>query len=375
MSVAVSIDEGADASENRGWAAGAMALLECERLKAGETPLFQLPLPEFDDIRVFIKDETTHPSGSLKHRLARALFAHAICNGDIVSGTTVVEASSGSAAISEAWFAKALGLPFVAVVPASTATAKVAEIRWSGGDVIRTAADEDCALAAFRIAAERRGHFMNQFARASEVIDWRGANTLPETLFSQVEQRTGRAPDWVVAGAGTGGTSASIGRYMRYRPHLARTRLCVVDPEHSAYFKAYVSGDWSIRGEASMVVEGIGRPRVEASFNPSVVDKMIAIPDAASVAAAHWLEERAGRRFGPSTGTNIVGALLLAHSMRDRGQSGTIATLACDGGDRYADTVFSHAWLASRGLDIAPWRDLPRKIGAFALPHSDDRDF
>lgn len=375
MSVAVSIDDGTGELENRDWIASAMKLLEAERARAAETPLLRLALPEFEGIAIFIKDETSHPSGSLKHRLAHALFAHAICNGDIVKGTTVVEASSGSTAISEAWFAKQLGLPFVAVVPSSTAPAKIAAIKWSGGQVVKAGPQEDCCLVAFRTAGERRGHFMNQFARASEVIDWRGTNNIAESLFAQVIQHTGLPPTWVVAGAGTGGTSATIGRYIRYKPYLAATRLCVVDPDQSAYFKAYVSGDWSARGAVSDVVEGIGRPRVEASFNPSVVDKMIAIPDVASVAGAHWLEERTGRRFGPSTGTNMVGALLLAHSMRERRQTGTIATLACDGGERYAETIYSERWLSAHRLNVAPWRDLSRKIAAFALPASDARDF
>ena len=43
-------------------------------------------------------------------------------------------------------------------------------------------------------------------------------------------------PAWIVVGAGTGGTSATIGRYIRYRRHA--TRLCVVDPEDSAFFPA-----------------------------------------------------------------------------------------------------------------------------------------
>ncbi len=44
-------------------------------------------------------------------------------------------------------------------------------------------------------------------------------------------------PSWIVVGAGTGGTSATIGRFIRYRGHP--TRLCVVDPENSAFFPAY----------------------------------------------------------------------------------------------------------------------------------------
>src|SRR3546814_9057280 len=72
-------------------------------------------------------------------------------------------------------------------------------------------------------------------------------------------------PAWVVVGAGTGGTSATIGRYVRYR--RLETQVCVVDPENSAFFPAFVAGDDSMVGGGSRI-EGIGRPRVEPSFLP-----------------------------------------------------------------------------------------------------------
>ncbi|STQ43438.1 Cysteine synthase [Ewingella americana] len=53
-------------------------------------------------------------SGSLKHRLARSLFLYGLCNGWIRENTPIIEASSGSTAISEAYFARLLGLPFIA---------------------------------------------------------------------------------------------------------------------------------------------------------------------------------------------------------------------------------------------------------------------
>lgn len=368
MGVAISVDDSGGGHAGRAWAARAMQRLEAEQLRAVATPLLHLPLPEFPNIHIYMKDESAHPSGSIKHRLAHALFAHAICNGDIGEGMTVVEASPGATAISLAWFARLLDLPFATVVSPSTPPAKIAALRWAGCEVIKAAPHEDLALAAFRVASERGGHFMNQYARAAEVSDWRGSSTLAESLFAQVISRTGLAPRWVVAGAGTGGTSATLGRFLRYKPHLAETRLCVVDPERSAYFKAYSQSDWSAIGEASRLVDGIGRTRVEASFCPAVVDQMLSIPDAASVAGIHWLGERTGRKFGPSTGTNIVGALLLAHAMERRGETGTIVTLACSKGEAYAETLYAPHWLACEGVDIEPWRDLPRKVAAFTIP-------
>ena len=74
---------------------------------------------------------------------------------------------------------------------------------------------------------------------------------------------------------------------MRYSQRaLAATRLCVADPENSVFFDSFSTGDRSLRIETSSRIEGIGRPRVEPSFLPDVVDRMVMVPDAASVAAS-----------------------------------------------------------------------------------------
>jgi cysteine synthase A len=39
------------------------------------------PLPGLPGIELYFKDESSHPTGSLKHRLARSLFLYALCNG------------------------------------------------------------------------------------------------------------------------------------------------------------------------------------------------------------------------------------------------------------------------------------------------------
>jgi cysteine synthase A len=99
-------------------------------------------------------------------------------------------------------------------------------------------------------------------------------------------------------------------------------------------------------------IEGIGRPRVEPSFVGQVVDRMIRVPDAASVAAARHASEVLGRRVGGSTGTNLWGAFGLIAEMRASARCGSVVTLLCDGGERYAQTYFSDEWVASEGLDL-----------------------
>jgi cysteine synthase A len=319
--------------------------------RAADTPLLRLPLSQ-DDVAVYLKDESLHPTGSLKHRLASSLVLYGLVNGWIHEGTTLVEASSGSTAVSEAHVAALLGLPFVAVLPRATSPEKVALIEQYGGSCCFV--DDASAVydRAADLARESGGHYLDQFRYAERATDWRGNNNIAESVFDQLGAEQYPVPRWVVVGAGTGGTSATFGRYVRYR-QLA-TQVCVVDPEGSAFFAGWVKGDSTVTGGASRI-EGIGRPRVEESFLPGVVDRMIAVPDAASIAATRWLARRTGWSAGPSTGTNLVGALHLVEELRRSGSSGSIVTLLCDRGDRYADTCYSDLWAGEQGLDLAPW--------------------
>ncbi|KOX33878.1 cysteine synthase [Saccharothrix sp. NRRL B-16348] len=314
--------------------------------------MLHFPLPPEWGIDLYLKDESTHPTGSLKHRLARSLFLYAICNGWVVGGTPVIEASSGSTAVSEAYFARLLGLPFIAVMPRSTSQEKVALIERQGGKCHFV--DEPGAIydESRRLATELGGHFMDQFTHAERATDWRGNNNIAESVFQQMELEAAPEPEWIVVGAGTGGTSATIGRYIHYRK--LRTRLAVVDPEHSVFFDAWCDGNLSLTGTRGSRIEGIGRPRVEPSFIGDVIDRMIKVPDAASLATIRHVEQVLGRRVGGSTGTNLWGAFQLIAEMRASRLRGSVVTLLCDGGERYAHTYYDDEWVAAQGMDLEP---------------------
>ena len=93
---------------------------------------------------------------------------------------------------------------------------------------------------------------------------------------------------------------------------------------------------------------------MEASFLPSVVDRMVQVPDAASLAAMRAGSAVLGRRLGGSTGTNLWGAFGLIAGLLAEGKTGSVATLICDAGDRYADTYYADDWVAAQGLDLSP---------------------
>ncbi|MCV7015090.1 L-cysteine desulfhydrase Cds1 [Mycolicibacterium madagascariense] len=340
---------------SRRWVDEAIRLIEADARRSADTHLLRYPLPMSwcspggaVDVRLYLKDETTHITGSLKHRLARSLFLYALCNGWVGEGTTIIEASSGSTAVSEAYFAAMLGLPFVAVMPSSTSAAKVALIESQGGRCHFVDESGQVYAEAERLAEETGGHYLDQFTNAERATDWRGNNNIAESIFEQMQEEPFPIPEWIVVGAGTGGTSATIGRYLRYR--RLPTQLCVVDPENSAFFPSYAQGARDVAGQSSRI-EGIGRPRVEPSFLPDVIDRMMVVPDAGSVAAAHHISRVLGRRVGPSTGTNVWGAFGLLAEMVAQGLSGSVVTLLADSGERYADTYFDEEWLSTRGLE------------------------
>ena len=298
------IDSRASAID-RDWAADAVRLIEADFNRSADTHLIRVDLPRLAaaGVDLYLKGELTHPSGSLKHRLARSLFLYGLCNGWIQRGKPVVESSSGSTAISEAYFARLLGLPFIAVAPRTTAKPKIEAIEFLGGEV-RLAEPAQIYDEARRVAEDSSGHYMRYSQRATTA-----------------------------------------------------TRLCVVDPENSVFFNSFSTGDRSLRIETSSRIEGIGRPRVEASFIATVIDRMIRAPDAASIAAIHWLETIIGRKCGGSTGTNVYAALLLADEMLAEGRTGSIVTLICDPGERYLSTYYDADWIAREGLDPRPYRD------------------
>ncbi|MFI7629222.1 pyridoxal-phosphate dependent enzyme [Microbispora rosea] len=334
-----------------GWAAEAVARLDREREDAGTTPLREFPLPGAWGVRLRLKDESAQPTGGLKHRLARALFAQAIIDGRITEGTTVVDATGGPMAVAEAYFARLLGLPYIAVMPKKSSGAGVERL---GG----TCRHVDPPLAVYeeaaRLSAEIGGHYLDHYRSAAEV-DWHGAS-LADELFGQL----GECPRWIVVGAGTGATSAALGR--RLRADGLEGRLAVADPENSAYFPGWATGAPDYATGMPTRIEGVGRPRMEPAFDAGVVDLVVPVPDAASVAAARRVRQVTGLAVGAATGTNLWAALELITRMRDRGERGEVVGVIGDAGERHLATCHDDAWAAARGLDWRPYAERLRDL-------------
>ncbi|MCP4295271.1 MAG: pyridoxal-phosphate dependent enzyme [Proteobacteria bacterium] len=335
---------------NRDWVEKAIETIGADYKRSADTNLIKVNLEAFPEIDLYFKDESTHPTGSFKHRLARSLFMYALCHGWIEKGTTMVEASHGSTAVAEAYFAKLLGLPYIVVLPSSVSQKKIDMVHFYGGKCHLVEDTRQIRATAQQLAETHNGLFLDQHVYAERAVGWRTGHNIAESIYDQMKKEKHKDPKWIVVGIGTGGTSALIGRYNRF--HLKKTHLCVVDPENSVYFEYYQTGNPNLVSHKVSMVEGIGAMTVEPSFIPGSIDRMMRVPDAATYASLQYLEKLLGRKCGGSTGTNFYGTLQLVQEMAENGEKGSIVTVIADSGDSYLDTYYNPEWLNANNFPV-----------------------
>lgn len=350
--------------EDSAWVRQAISTLWRDREMAGITPLIRLMVPFAPRVAIYLKDESKSPTGSLKHRVAWALLMDALVNGKIGPKTRLYEASSGNTAIGEAYFASLLGLSFTAVMRPGVSEGKLQAIRGFGGQAL--VLQEGMSPPAYIdqvTAKDPLAYNLNQFANTERALDYfKGSPSstmnMANEVFLQLQGANQPCPAWFVAGAGSGGTATSIARYLKkWADHglSCGSRLAVVDPEDSALFAWYETGDNAVTVAKGSRIEGIGTRgpvRFGSTFSllREGVSRMIKVPDVDSVAAMHLVSRLIGQSVGPSTGTNFCGALSLADQMHQRGEAGSIVSIVCDGGSRYQDNYYSPGWIRDSGL-------------------------
>src|SRR5690606_41896853 len=138
------------------------------------------------------------------HYRAASMSLNALYHDCIGLNATFVEASSVSTAVSDAYFARMLGLPFVAVMPATTSREKIELIEFYGGKCHLVADPASVVVEARWLADDLGGHFMDQFTYAERATDWRGNNNIAESIFEQMalERHPGAGGSGVGAGSG-----------------------------------------------------------------------------------------------------------------------------------------------------------------------------
>ena len=246
---------------NSTWVKHAISEINADYQRSADTHLIRLPLPGFPGIQLYLKDESTHPTGSLKHRLARSLFYTVYVTAGLKKAPRLLNRRPDQLPSPKPTLPACWASPFIAVMPSCTAKRKVEQIEFYGGRCHFVDSACEIYAASEMLARELNGHYMDQFTFAERATDWRGNNNIADSIFRQMTHEPHPVPSYIVMSAGTGGTSATIGRYIRCQGY--DTQLMVVDPQNSVFLNYWQSRDASLRSPVGSKIEGIGRPRVE----------------------------------------------------------------------------------------------------------------
>ncbi|HTJ27371.1 MAG TPA: cysteine synthase A [Candidatus Limnocylindria bacterium] len=312
----------------------------------GNTPLIALPkLSAVLGRTILGKAEFLNPGGSVKDRAARGIIEDFEARGRLGPGGIVVEGTAGNTGIGLTLVGNARGYRTIIVMPDDQAPEKYALLRTFGAElhVVEAVAytnEANYYHVARRIAEATPGAvWANQFENTAN-RDAHERTTGPE-IIAQSEGRL----DAFVAAAGTGGTIAGVGRALK--AHDPRIRVVLADPYGSALFSYVKTGELAAEGDSN--AEGIGIKRIVANFKDAPVDDALRVEDAAMVAMAHWLLREEGLFLGGSAALNVVAAARYAAGLP---AGSRVATVLCDGGDRYRSRLYDPSWLAEN--DVVP---------------------
>ncbi len=288
----------------------------------GHTPLVRLGnLVKKEGINVFAKLELWNPSGSVKDRTGLYMVNDAEQRGLLTPGGTIVEATAGNTGLGIAFAALNRGYRIIFVVPTKFSAEKQALMRALGAEVINTPREKGMLGAvekAEQIKAEIPGSIsLEQFKNQSNPL------AHYETTGKEIYEALDGKIDYVVAGAGSGGTYTGVLRYLKEQNPAIRGILA--DPVGSTMGGGEHS-DYNI--------EGIGNDFIADTMDMTLVDDVVKVTDDEAFATARLLAKTEGVFAGSSSGAAMAAVLKLT----ERVSSGNIVTIFPDRGDRYFST-------------------------------------
>jgi len=304
----------------------------------GHTPLVRLDRMGRDvDCHLLAKLELLNPGGSVKDRPALAMVEDAEARGLLQPGGTIVEPTSGNTGVGLAIVAARRRYRCIFVMPDKIAAEKVSLLRAYGAEVIvcPTAVAPEHPDSYYsvsdRLAREIPGAFKpDQYANPMNP-EAHARSTGPEIW----DQTNGRITH-LVASIGTGGTISGLGRYLKSKNPAIQ--IVGADPEGSVY-----SGGTG----RPYLVEGIGEDFWPATYDPSVVDRVIMVSDQDSFLTARRITKEEGILAGGSCGTAVSAALTVGH---DLGPAHVVVVIFPDSGRGYLSKLYNDAWMADYGF-------------------------
>lgn len=275
----------------------------------GNTPLVELTrLNPNKNVTVYAKMEGHNPGGSVKDRAALNMIRSALDRGDIKSGTTLIEATSGNTGIALAMIAGTYNIPISLIMPSNSTKERTQTMEAFGAKVILLDTIEDCRDYAEEKSKESGYFMLDQFSNKDNYL------AHYKTTGPEVWNMTDGNITHFVSSMGTTGTIMGTSKFLKEKNQHIQIVGC--QPTDGA----------SIPGIRRWTPEYL--PKI---FDPSRVDKVLDVSQEESTAMAKMLALKEGIFSGMSSGGAAVAALILASEI----ESGVIVFICCDRGDRY----------------------------------------
>lgn len=296
-----------------------MSLYDSMKDLIGNTPLVRLDHLGFPDkVQIYGKLEFYNPSGSVKDRIGTYMIQDAEKRGVLKPGDTIIEATAGNTGLGIAFAALNLGYRLIFVIPEKFSQEKQILLKALRAEIISTPLEEGM-LGATRKAEELRKSIPNsvtleQFKNM--------ANPLAhyETTGPELYRDLNGNLDYVVAGAGSGGTFTGIMKYIKEQ-----------NPEIKGVLADPIGSTLGGGEHANYEIEGIGNDFIADTMDMSLVDRVIKISDAEAFHEVKNIARYEGIFAGSSSGAALAAARKLADSIT----FGRIAVILPDRAERY----------------------------------------
>ena len=292
----------------------------------GNTPLLSLENFAAGCLATLLgKQESRNPMGSVKCRIAVAMIEAGLADGSIVSGTTVIEPTSGNTGLGLAFVCASRKIRLILTMPESMSIERRKLLKHLGAELVLTPAAQGMkgAIAeAERLVRETPGGFMpDQFSNPANPAVHR------RTTAEEIWQDTEGEIDIFVAGVGTGGTITGVSEVLKARnPGL---KSIAVEPQDSPVLSGGNPGPHKI--------QGIGAGFVPAILNREVIDEVMTVSNDDAFATARELALTEGILCGISSGAAAWAARGIARRPENAGK--TIVVILPDTGERYLSTA------------------------------------
>ena len=296
-----------------------MAYFESTQALTGNTPIVKLSHIDLPDgVNLFAKLELFNPAGSVKDRVGKAMIEDAEQTGRLKPGGTIIEATAGNTGLGIAFAALNKGYRIIFVVPTKFSEEKQTLLRALGAEVVNTPREEGMLGASAKAEALRAeipgaislGQFVNP---ANPRVHY-------ETTGPEIYRDLNGKTDFLIAGAGSGGTYSGVVKYLKEQNTAIRGILA--DPVGST-MGGGAHGDYDI--------EGIGNDFIADTMDMSLVDQVVKITDAEAFDGARELARKEGVFAGSSSGAALAAAKKFALA----GNRGNFVIILPDRGDRY----------------------------------------